>query len=126
MSKTETASFRIQYVHLHPGNSSRKQRKGSKYMTLCKLWTKQDEPSVVATGVARCNTQDAPSRRVGREVSLGRALKAITLGLETYPEKTAPKRSSLEEMVAEEQLRTRVLDLLRRRNAIAFPQGITL
>lgn len=82
----------IRVVHLHPGNSSKRDRKGSKYMTIAKLiGGTKEEPVELARGYARCNEYDAPSRKVGREVAIGRALKAMSTGAKQLPETFHPK-----------------------------------
>lgn len=63
----------VKVSHLHSGNSSRRQRRGSKYMTIAKLVGPTGD--VVAEGFAQCRSTDAPSRQVGRQVAIGRAYK---------------------------------------------------
>ena len=67
-------TMRIKVVHLHPGNSSKRQRKGCVYRTLAKILEK-DSDRILGRGEARCNPLDTPSRRVGRDIAVGRALK---------------------------------------------------
>ena len=93
----------IRVVHLHPGNSRKRDRKGSKYMTIAKLiGGTKEKPVELARGIARCNENDEPSRKVGRECAIGRALKAQQMGLRQYPEPRLPERLplSFDEMVA--------------------------
>lgn len=63
----------VRVTHLHPGNSSRKKRRGSQYMTIAKLVGPTGD--VVAEGIAQCSRGDAPRRSIGRAVAIGRAYK---------------------------------------------------
>ena len=54
--------------------------------------------NLVASGVACCHAKDNYSKRIGRAISLGRALKQ----LETGPLDTAAKRDALSAMRAED------------------------
>jgi hypothetical protein len=64
--------YHLRIKHLHPGNSSRSQRHGHKYMTIAKIY---DGPTLVAKAKAQCSKQDHPSRALGREIAVGRVLK---------------------------------------------------
>lgn len=63
----------LRVVHLHEGNSSKRQRRGASFLTIAKLIDHQGE--VVSIGYAQCRSTDVPNRRVGRHVAVGRALK---------------------------------------------------
>lgn len=65
--------LQVHVVHLHEGNSTRRQRKGRKYATLAKLIGPTGD--VVSEGVAYCSTNDSPRRDIGRQVAVGRAYK---------------------------------------------------
>lgn len=60
--------------HLHDGNSSRSDRRGHKYATIAKLYNRETG-HFVAAGIAYCSKRDVPSRKTGRVVAIGRALK---------------------------------------------------
>lgn len=66
----------LRYHHYHAGNDPKgKIRKNSSYATVAIV--KNDETGVIlATGIARCNSKDNPSRKTGRELAGGRALYA--------------------------------------------------
>jgi len=68
-------SLRLNVVHLHNGNSSRNQRKGHSFVTLVKLMDRSTD-TVIAEGKAYCSDGDSPRRSIGRQVAIGRALKA--------------------------------------------------
>lgn len=63
----------VRVVHLHEGNSTRKQRKGRKYATVCRLVGPTGD--VISEGYAFCSNNDAPRRDIGRQVAIGRAMK---------------------------------------------------
>ena len=65
-------NIHVQLSHLHSGNSSRKARKGKDYVTVVKFL---DDDVIVAKATAQCNKKDAPSRKRGRDIAIGRALK---------------------------------------------------
>ncbi len=65
--------FRLKLVHLHQGNSSRKQRHGHSYVTHARIVNKNDK--VVARGIAMCSNKDNPSRAIGRRIAIGRVEK---------------------------------------------------
>jgi len=66
--------LRLKVSHLHDGNSTEHDRRGHKYATIAKLFHKEDGFQV-AEGVAYCSNRDVPTRKVGRMVAIGRALK---------------------------------------------------
>ncbi len=71
--------LRVQVVHLFEGRVSNNQLKklgktNTKYVTLAKLRDKKTD-DIVGEGIASCSTKDNPSRRVGRAVAIGRALR---------------------------------------------------
>ena len=70
-------NLRLQVVHLHAGNSSRKARHGYPYVTLAKLISRDTE-RVVSSAKAICSRIENPSRKIGRAIAIGRALKAFT------------------------------------------------
>lgn len=63
---------RLQVVHLHTGNSKPKQRRGRQFATVAYLYK---DNVMVGMGKAFCSEHDAPSRKIGRAVAVGRALK---------------------------------------------------
>jgi len=65
----------IQVVHLHPDNSTRRQRRGSEYLTIAKVY--DDLGTVIATAVSKCSPEDKPSRQVGYELAVGRVVKQL-------------------------------------------------
>lgn len=75
--------IRTQIIHLHPGNTSGNQLKkhgktNAKYVTICKLFDRNTLPDrPIATGVAACSSKDNPSRALGRQIAIGRALKEL-------------------------------------------------
>ena len=75
----------VQVVHLHPGNSSRSRRKGSKYMTIAKLIDAESK-SLLLTSTAKCSSRDDARRHIGREVAVGRVLADWWYGVEHYEE----------------------------------------
>lgn len=65
--------------HLHDGNTDPEERVGpsgkpAKYATVAKLF-RRDDGDLVAMGYSYCSKKDVPSRKVGRMVAIGRALK---------------------------------------------------
>lgn len=63
--------YKLRVTHLHPGNSSKKQRRKSKYVTLCKVLTKHG--NLVTTVRSQCNHDDTPSRKKGFTIATDRA-----------------------------------------------------
>ena len=63
----------VRVAHLHSGNSNRRARKGSKYLTIAKLVGPTGD--VVAEGYSQCCGTDTPNRQTGRMVAVGRAYK---------------------------------------------------
>lgn len=66
--------LKLVVCHLHDGNSDKHDRRGCKYATIAKLFNKEDG-DLIAQGEAYCSERDVPSRKVGRMVAVGRALK---------------------------------------------------
>ena len=73
-------NIHVQLSHLHKGNSSRKARHGKDYVTVVKFL---DDETIVAKATAQCNHLDAPSRKRGRDIAIGRALKQYNTLLNT-------------------------------------------
>lgn len=70
--------YRVRVAHLHPGNSSSNQRKklgktNARYVTIARLFT-QDGEVPIGKGIAACSSKDNPSRHLGREIAVGRAM----------------------------------------------------
>jgi len=61
----------VQVVHLHPGNSNKRQRRNSKYRTLVRMTTRE---GTGYCGEARCHKDDVPSRATGRRIAMLRML----------------------------------------------------
>ena len=78
-TKTDIPSLpeglRLKLVHLHQGNSSRKQRHGHSYVTHARVVNKEDV--VIANGIAMCSNKDNPSRAIGRRIAIGRVVKDL-------------------------------------------------
>ena len=76
MKKRLAPGVTLGFHHWHEGNDKdRKIRGRSPYATTATI--KNEETGVIlAVGIARCSKRDNPSRKVGREVAGGRALKA--------------------------------------------------
>ena len=68
------AHLKLVVSHLHDGNSDKHDRRGCRYATVAKLFRK-DDGELIAIGEAYCSEKDTPSRKVGRMVAVGRALK---------------------------------------------------
>ena len=64
----------VRYWHFHDGNSTKEERHGHKFVTMCELIDGNTNKSV-SNGHAFCGRRDTPSRAKGREISLGRCLK---------------------------------------------------
>ena len=74
-------NIRLRVVHLHAGNTSRSKRKGHDMVTIAQLIS----PTGVIINEARayCSRKEhSPSRRVGREVAVGRVVKQYYEDLE--------------------------------------------
>ena len=66
--------FVLTHFHLHPHNSSKKKRHGSKYVTVAVV----KEPVtgvVIGTGEARCNSNDEIDKHYGAMLARERALE---------------------------------------------------
>jgi hypothetical protein len=63
----------LKLKHLHPGNSTRKDRHGGKYRTIARL-IHETTGTVVAQDDAVCGHKDVPSREMGRRIAIGRVL----------------------------------------------------
>lgn len=79
----------LRVVHLHPGNTSGNQLKkygktNAKYVTIAKLYNNDNEDQQwqdpIAIGVAACSHRDNPSRQLGRQIAVGRALSHAGIG----------------------------------------------
>lgn len=66
--------LKLVVTHLHDGNSSKRDRRGRKYATIAKLFDRENG-TMMACGIAYCSDRDTPSRKTGRKVAVGRALK---------------------------------------------------
>ena len=69
----------IKVIHLHTGNTSKNQMKklgktNAKFITIARLYMNGIMFSV-GEGIAACSKKDSPSRRIGRSIAIGRALK---------------------------------------------------
>ena len=71
--------WRINHKHLHPHNSSKRQRMGSKYATIA--FVRTSGGVVLGTGLARCNTHDAIDKHYGATLARERALENALLCL---------------------------------------------
>lgn len=60
--------------HLHPGNSTKRQRRKKEYATIAWLYHKETK-ELVAEGRSYCSKTEVPNRKQGRFVAVGRALK---------------------------------------------------
>ena len=70
----------VHVMHLHKGNSSRRERKGHDYRTLAMLMNKE-HTAILGFGESRHGHHDgAPCRAVGRAVAIGRAMKDAGIG----------------------------------------------
>ena len=87
MSKNSTnketlpSGIYVRVVHLHPGNTTKNQLKrigktNAKYVTIAKLYD-DEHPFSVAQGIAACGSKDSPTRKLGRSIAIGRALKEL-------------------------------------------------
>lgn len=68
-------NLRVHVVHLHQGNSSKSERHGYPYATICTLVDRTTKEAL-ACGYTFCSKKDTPNRKTGRMVAVGRALKA--------------------------------------------------
>ena len=66
----------LQVHHFHSGNLSKRQRRGKVFHTVARIIDRTTE-SVVGFGYSWCGHKDAPSRKIGREVAVGRAMKCL-------------------------------------------------
>lgn len=65
----------VRVVHLHDGNSTKRDRNGYAYATICTLVDRSTKEEV-ACAYTFCSKKDVPNRKTGRMVAVGRALKA--------------------------------------------------
>ena len=65
---------RLQVSHLHQGNTSRSRRRGKKYVSIAKLIDKATG-NIVGKGIAKCCKTDVPNRKLGRGLSVARAIQ---------------------------------------------------
>jgi hypothetical protein len=68
--------YRIKIKHLHEGNVGKKLLMGARYATVAEV--EDDKRNVIATATAICGKRDNPSRKLGRQIAVGRALKKYT------------------------------------------------
>lgn len=68
--------FKVRVVHLHRGNSSNNQRSGHEMVTLAEVRS-QSTGEVITSAKARCSDKDNPRRQIGRQVAVGRAIRAF-------------------------------------------------
>src|SRR5690606_26411825 len=68
-------SLYVKVVHLHVGNSSNNQRRGHEMVTVAEIKSKFTNETI-AKGKAHCSKRDSPRRQIGRQVAVGRAIKA--------------------------------------------------
>lgn len=61
--------------HFTPQNSSRRARDGKAWKTTAEVT--QTSTGKTASAVSYCARHDTPNRRIGREVAIGRAIKAL-------------------------------------------------
>lgn len=66
----------IRLVHLTPTTASGKARDKKRWKTVATV--RDTYNGVEATGIAWCSKRDNPSRRVGREISIGRAIAKLS------------------------------------------------
>ncbi len=64
----------INIKHLHSGNTSKNKRHGKPMVTIARVVSK-DTGAVLSKGTAYCSKEDTPSRKIGRELAVGRALE---------------------------------------------------
>ena len=67
--------LKLHVKHLHPANSTRKERHGSKYLTVCKVIT----PAGVelTKTFSQCSKIDVPSRKKGFRIATDRAKSVV-------------------------------------------------
>lgn len=74
-----TDRYGVQVRHYHKGNSSNNFRHGKEFITEAKIVDKsldiEDDWYVVGFGKSICAKHDLPSRKVGRHVAVGRAIR---------------------------------------------------
>ena len=68
------AHLKLVVKHLHPANSTKKQRRKKSYATIAWLYHRETK-ELVAEGHSYCSNVEPPSRKQGRMVAVGRALK---------------------------------------------------
>jgi len=80
MDITVPDDLKLHVFHLHPANSTRKQRDNSPYKTVARLICRSTE-EVVAEASAKCHSKlDFPNRRTGYNLAVRRVLmKALGL-----------------------------------------------
>jgi len=75
------SNVKVHVVHLHSGNSSRKQRNGHMYKTICELHDRKTQ-NLLGVGKACCSKSDVPTRKLGRAIAVGRAMRAAGITYE--------------------------------------------
>lgn len=70
--------YHVRHKHLHPQNSTKKQRNNSKYATVAQVFVFDGRVSggkrIIGEGIARCNKNDAVDKKVGSLLAENRAL----------------------------------------------------
>ena len=65
----------IQVIHLHPDNSTRRQRRGSRYLTIAIAY--DDAKNEIARAFSQCSHGDIPDKKMGYELAVGRVVKMV-------------------------------------------------
>lgn len=85
MKKQIAPGITLGFHHYHAGNDPRGvMRKRSAYATVAVV-KNENTGVILATGIARCNAKDKPSRKTGRAIAEGRAIKAYVTSLDDGP-----------------------------------------
>lgn len=79
--KVVPETIKIRVIHLHRGNSSNRKRHGHAYVTIAQAIDKETG-TIIKTRKAFCSKKDNPSRKIGRQVAVGRVLKDIDQDVE--------------------------------------------
>lgn len=72
-------NIRVVVRHFHSGNSSKNKRHGKQMRTIADLLDLKTG-LILARGKAECHKGESPSRKIGRQVAIGRALKQLHTG----------------------------------------------
>lgn len=65
--------FKVIHKHLHPHNSTKRQRMGSKYATFA--YVKTANGVLLGTGLSRCNSHDEIDKHYGAALARERAVE---------------------------------------------------